>query len=170
MDSAAKAAIKVRFYRPRNALKEKLKGGNQSSGHAVDDGILARAQAAMEKMSEDYPDWVGANVAELRTLLARCVDTNDQRRRHFDAIRLVAHEMKGQGGTFGYPLISTFASSLMETCSPSSPLSDANVEIVKSHVDAMAAVIKDRMKGSGGEMGKELASQLKAAIEKHSKI
>lgn len=161
-----KAPTKVRFYRFRNALKEKLAGG--VGGPAVSAETLEKANAALEKMSEDYPDWVAAQVAELRALHGRMVDTPETRRKTLDAIRSMAQEIKGQGATFGYPLVSTFAQSLQECSGPGAPLSDNHAEVVKAHVDSIGAVIKDRVKGSGGQVGKELTQQLKAAIEKHS--
>lgn len=161
-----KSATKVRFYRFRNALKEKLGGG--AGGPAVSEEALQKANAALEKLAEDYPDWVAAQVAELRALHGRMVDTPETRRKTLDAIRIMAQEIKGQGATFGYPLVSTFALSLQECSGPAAPLSDSHVEVVKAHVDSIGAVIKDRVKGSGGQVGKELTQQLKAAIEKHS--
>jgi hypothetical protein len=163
---AAKVPAKVRFYRFRNALKEKLSGG--TGGEALSAEMLDKAAAALDKMTEDYPDWASVQVAELRALHGRMVDTPESRRKNYDAIRALAQEIKGQGATFGYPLVSTFALSLQDCTGPGAPLSDNHVEVVKAHVDSIGAVIKDRVKGNGGQVGKELTQQLKAAIDKHA--
>lgn len=172
MASPAKPQTRVRFYRFRNALKEKLMGAGAGAGAqaAVSEEALAKVEANLKDMAEDYPDWVMASVEKLRELHARCVDTVTDRKRNYDLIRGQAFEMKGQGGTFGYPLISTFASSLYDTTGPGAQDSDATVEIIKSHVDSIAAVIKERVKGPGGDIGRDLAAGLKAAIEKHSLV
>jgi hypothetical protein len=162
-----KTPTRVRFYRFRNALKEKLAGGGGEGGPISTD-VLEKANAALEKLAEDYPDWVAAQVAELRALHGRMVDTPESRRKTLDAIRSLAQEIKGQGATFGYPLVSTFAVSLQDCSGPAAPLSDNHTEVVKAHVDSIAAVIKDRVKGNGGQIGKELTAQLKAAIEKNA--
>jgi hypothetical protein len=47
-------------------------------------------------------------------------------------------------------------------------MSDNHVEIIKSHIDSMRVVIKDRINGDGGEIGMELKRSLEAAIEKYS--
>lgn len=163
----AKVPTRVRFYRFRNALKEKLAGGG-AAGPAISNEALEKANAALEQLAEDYPDWVAAQVTELRALHGRMVDTPETRRKTLDGIRALAQEIKGQGATFGYPLVTTFAVSLQECSGPAAPLTDNHAEVVKAHVDSIAAVIKDRVKGSGGQIGKELTEQLKAAIEKHS--
>lgn len=162
----AKTPARVRFYRFRNMLKEKLSGGG--GGQAVSSEALEKANAALEKMSEDYPDWVTIQVTELRALHARMVDTPDARRKTLDAIRALAQEIKGQGATFGYPLVTTFAASLQDCSGPGAPLTDNHAEVVKAHVDSIGAVIKDRVKGNGGQIGKELTQQLKAAIERNT--
>lgn len=169
MADAGKPAVKVRLYRFRNVLKEKTAGGG-SGPVTINPAALQAATAALEKMSEDYPDWVAKNIEELRVHHARCVDTPASRVRRYADMREIAHDMKGQGGTFGYPLMTTFAASLYDCVGPRSGMTDDHVEIVKSHIDSMAAVIKDRVKGNGGEIGKALTLGLKAAMEKHSKL
>jgi hypothetical protein len=164
--AAAKVPAKVRFYRFRNVLKEKLAGG--AGGPAISAEMLEQASASLDKMSEDYPDWAAVQVSELRAMHGRMVDTPETRRKNYDAIRALAQEIKGQGATFGYPLVSTFALSLQDCTGPGAPLTDNHVEVVKAHVDSIGAVIKDRVKGNGGQIGKELTMQLKAAIERHS--
>lgn len=77
--------------------------------------------------------------------------------------------MKGQGGTFGYPLITSFADSLSNFTSIKTDIDDKMVELVKSHVDAMRAVIKGRVKGEGGEIGQQLRKSLQKAIETYKK-
>ena len=170
MADTGKAAVKVRLYRFRNVLKEKTvgTGGGSGEGLAIDPKALEAATSALEKMSEDYPDWVGKVILDLREHLLRCIDTPADRPKCYVKIREIAHDMKGQGGTFGYPLITTFASSLVYCVGPKSGTADNHIEIIKSHVDSMSAVIKDRVKGSGGEIGKALTRGLKEAIEKHS--
>ena len=46
---------------------------------------------------------------------------------------------------------------------------DAQVEIVKAHVDAMRAVLREKIAGDGGEIGKELIKALREGIEKQEK-
>ena len=172
MADEGKTAVKVRLYRFRNMLKQKTAGAGGAPGEAltIDPKALEAANAALEKMSEDYPDWVGKIIVELREHLMRCIDTPADRTKRYAKIREIAHDMKGQGGTFGYPLMTAFATSLVDCVGPKSGTSDNHIEIIKSHIDSMSAVIKDRVKGNGGEIGKALTLGLKNAIEKHSQM
>ena len=80
--------------------------------------------------------------------------------------------MRGQGGTFGYPLISHFGDSLYDASlfKTGIPITDNHVEVAMAHVDAMNAVIKGRINGDGGAIGKELRLTLEKAIEKSIRV
>ncbi|MCK5575579.1 MAG: hypothetical protein KAI28_07165 [Sphingomonadales bacterium] len=161
-----KAPIKVRFYRFKNRLKEKTAGlGGEVKG--ISPEALAKAEAALNDMSEDYPDWVGKLIDQLDEIHNRCNEEGADRKRLFDEINTISHDMKGQGGTFGYPLITTFADSLYTFSYSKGELSDNHVTVIKAHIDAMRAVIKGRVSGGGGEIGEQLTAGLKQAIQKH---
>lgn len=162
----ARAPVKVRFYRFRNRLKEKTAGlGGKATG--VSEEALAAAERALAELAEDYPDWVSGLISKLAEQHSRCVDTPDKRREYFEEINRIAHDMKGQGGTFGYPLITDFADSLYTFTTARSEITDSMVELVKAHIDAMRVVIKDRVEGDGGEVGVALKQSLDQAILKH---
>lgn len=163
-----KARVRARFYRFQNRLKEKAAGaaGFQGGGE-ISSEKLAEAQAHLEKMAEDYPDWVSQLISDLSEQHRRCVDTPEKRRTYFEELRRIAHDMRGQGGTFGYPLISQMAESLYQFTGPNSGMTDNHVEIIKAHIDAMRVVIKDRVKGDGGEVGAQLLESLDQAIKKY---
>jgi hypothetical protein len=64
--------------------------------------------------------------------------------------------MRGQGGTFGYPIITTVAKSLHEAISEGAGRTDNHIEIIKAHIDTMHVVIEERVEGDGGVVGCEL--------------
>lgn len=172
MADDTKVPTKVRLYRFRNVLRDKVGFGAALGGEQakIDPKALEQANAALEQMKEDYPDWVQKHIDELRVHHARSVDTPTERVRRYAKMREIAHDMKGQGGTFGYPLMTTFATSLHDFVGPRAGTTDSHIEVIKSHIDAMAAVIKDRVKGNGDEVGQALTKGLQAAIERYSKI
>lgn len=165
-----KPGVRVRFYRLRNRLKEKAVGLGRAAEdvYYIDEEALEAAERIFEKMAEDYPDWVNGQISELYELHRRCVDSPEQRRSLFEQITALAHDLKGQGGTFGYPLISAFATSLNRFSAIRYDITDNHVEIIKAHIDAMRAVIRDRIKGDGGRIGNALQRGLEQVIEKYA--
>src|SRR5439155_465870 len=87
-----------------------------------------------------------------------------ERAQALEEINLIAHELRGQGGTFGYPLITVFGKSLYEATKVPSRQDDAGLEIVKAHIDAMRAVLREKIAGDGGDIGQQLFTTLKAQI------
>lgn len=169
MDEDKKPAIKVRYYRFRNRLKEKTAGlasGPNDIGLEIDISALKKAEALFAKATEDYPDWVSSTIQQLVELHLRCLAEPKIRHESFDKISHIAHDLKGQGGTFGYPLITSFATSLYRFSSLKNDVDEDHVEIIKSHIDAMRAVIRDRVSGDGGKIGVELARGLDEVIKK----
>ncbi len=163
--------VKVRLFRLRNKLKEKAGVGRAAAGDSVVAvEALEKALSEMKKSQEDYPDWVRATLTELGEDLKSATDNEgEERRKHFKHIGSIAHELKGQGGTFGYPLISVFGKSLNEFCERNDVgISSNHLEILKAHIDVMRAVIKDRISGDGGDIGRELIAVLHSAIKKNA--
>ncbi len=156
----------VRFYRFQNRLREKTAGLGVKNAE-IDENALLEAEAALGKMSEDYPDWVSNLIVKLQEQHGRCVDTPEMRRDCFEEINHIAHDMKGQGGTFGYPLISTFSDSLYGFTLVRDNITDNQIELIKSHLDSMRAVIRGRISGSGGDIGVKLTDGLNEAIAKY---
>ncbi|PHZ83323.1 hypothetical protein [Paremcibacter congregatus] len=161
--------VTVRYYRLKNKLKEKTLGLAPRGDDEIsfDEDILAQATAALEDMAEDYPDWVSTLIDQLADVHRRCVDTPEQRVPLFEQLHSIAHDMRGQGGTFGYQLISDFADGLYAFTDKSTSTSDNHVEVIKAHIDAMRVVIKQRISGDGGEVGSEIKAGLEAAIKKY---
>ncbi|GHF29615.1 hypothetical protein GCM10017044_26110 [Kordiimonas sediminis] len=166
MAKKSNAPVIVRFYRFKNRLRDKT-AGLSAGGASISVEALEAASQALEKMSEDYPDWVSGLIAKLQEQHGRCVDTPENRKDFFEEINHIAHDMKGQGGTFGYPLITAFSDSLYDFTTTKSGITDNMIEVVKAHIDAMKAVIRGRVSGDGGEVGATLTRTLNEAIAKY---
>lgn len=160
----------VWYFRLPNRLKEKVAGSLKfNEGGELPKDILEKAEKALERDALDFADWAMSYIGKLSNLSQECTTKPSALRRHyFDEINLIAHELRGQGGTFGYPLISIFAKMLYDYTQPGCREDNNSIEIVKSHIDSMRAVIRDRVSGDGGQIGKDLLKALKIAIDRFS--
>ena len=161
----------VHIWRIRNRLKDRAIMGGAAGPGSFDTTALETAQEQFEQMSEEYVDWVGGTFSELSQAIAETGEmVSEKRLMTWERIHRIAHELKGQGGTFGYPLISVVAKSLHECTRPKTPMGDNNVKILKAHADAMQAVIHNRIDGDGGTVGRDLLEGLRQAIAKHNAV
>ena len=164
----AKPGVKVRLFRLRNRLKDKTAGlGGNDAVMALDADALAKAEEALASASQDYPQWALQTVAQMTALHKQCQQPDAATIELFDRLRRMAHDLKGQGGTFGYPLVTSIAQSLHRFVSPGEKATVTRLEIIKSHIDALRVVLKEQIKSEGGDSGKMLLAGLQAAIRKH---
>lgn len=159
---------KVRYIRLRNKLQSKVGGAKRGEAGSVSPEVLEKALAEMKKAEEEYPEWVRKTLVELVDELKGAKEKQpNERTKHFKRVGAIAHELKGQGGTFGYPLISAIGKSLNDFTQRDVLVTDNHLEILKAHIDTMRAVINGHVSGDGGGIGRELIESLEHAIAKY---
>jgi hypothetical protein len=149
----------VEIIQPEFHLAVKL-----GPGKGIDPAILERAEQAVAALADSYIEWASKDVGRLQ------VAVNAARARGEDApldeLRSIAHEVRGQGGSFGYPLISRVATSLYRLLREHPTLPAGGFGVVDKHIDALRAVVAQRVKGDGGALGQQLAGELEAMVDR----
>ena len=159
---------KVRYIRLRNKLQSKVGGAKRGEGGTISPEVLEKALAEMKKAEDEYPEWVKKTLLELvEELNSAKAKPEAERTKHFKRVGAIAHELKGQGGTFGYPLVSAIGKSLNDFTQRDVLVTNNHLEILKAHIDTMRAVINGHVSGDGGAIGKELIVSLERAIAKY---
>jgi len=161
-----KTASDVWIFRLPNTLRDKVGGAGSKGPLVLPESLLEEAEETLHRQSMDFTDWAKNYLLKLSKIAEAAGQNPTGRRKHFEEINMVAHELRGQGGTFGYPLITIFSKSLYEATMPGCPEGDSALGVVKAHADAMRAVIRDKISGDGGEIGRELLKSLKIAISR----
>lgn len=123
-----------------------------ADGDALPDGLdaeaLARAEAALDRLSRDYPRWLRADIAAARACLTPPADR--------DRLYTIIHDIKGQAGSFGYPLVSRIGQDLCRMLTEDAP----PPERITPLLEAMEIIIDHGLTDDGGEMGRELLARL----------
>jgi DNA-binding response OmpR family regulator len=159
-------SARVWHFRLPNGLKDKVAGigGAGGPGGAIPMDILEEAEASLGRAALDFAKWALDYLDKLSRLCQDALDDAARRSKHFGEINLLAHELRGQGGTFGYPLISVFGKMLYDVTFGKCRDDEQAVEVVKAHIDAMRAVLREKIAGDGGEVGRQLIKSLEAAV------
>ncbi len=121
-----------------------------------------RAEEAVSKLSEQYRDWALSDIETLRGCVASLSD-DAKRDDAIAKIRSIAHDMRGQGSTFGYPLITRVAQSISGSLKLSLDTDGLAAEL-SSHIDAVAAIIESEATGDGGDKGRDILRSLEEKI------
>ncbi len=128
--------------------------------------VLARAQAAVADLAKDYSNWALADLKRARQALALAESDPAGRGAHIEALFRVAHDFKGQGTSFGYPLVTALGDSLCRLTRDRARDYDArHLELAKSHLDAVQLVLTKEIKGEGGKVGADLVAKLTQLVE-----
>ncbi|SRR5690606_36841309 len=135
---------------------------------AFEPTALERANAAIARLKEAYAEeWAPAAIAEMYEALVAARRDRLARRSNFDRIYRLAHDMKGQGGTFGFPLLTELGESLCRLTAGREDAGDGEFALVRAHIDAARTIVIERIDGDGGEAGRKLLAELRHLMRAH---
>jgi chemotaxis protein histidine kinase CheA len=138
---------------------------DEARGEGPMSSALARAEAAVANLAKDYASWALADVAKARAALASASGEPAGRARHVETLFRVAHDLKGQGASFGFPLITKIGHSLCALTRDRAREYEAkHLALANSHLDALDLVLTKGIKGEGGKIGAELVARLEQRV------
>ena len=141
------------------------KSDAEDAGEGRISNALARAEAAVANLAQDYASWALADVAKARTALAAAIDDPTGCAPHVEALFRVGHDLKGQGSSFGFPLVTKIGHSLCALPRDRARQYDRkHLDLAKSHLDAIDLILTKGIKGEGGKVGMELVAKLEQRV------
>lgn len=146
---------------PKTLLSKVEKGGPG----AVDLDAIARAEAVIANLADDYLDWVREDFVRLETAY-ETLKVGGEDKENIDALFQIAHDMKGQGGSFGYDLMTAIGDHLCRLVESFEIVGPRELGMIRVHIDAMRVVITKELKGDGGNEGRQLLMGLSLVVEK----
>ena len=132
-----------------------------------EEDMLARAEAAVRELTSDYPGWAMADVEQLLQQIASIPPGAAREDPIVTSTHKKAHDMRGQGGSFGYPVITAIAESFCRFLNGLSTVDKKALEILAAHAKAMRVILANGLAGDGGPAGKKLIGELQAVVQKH---
>ncbi|MBT4889614.1 MAG: phosphorelay protein, partial [Rhodospirillales bacterium] len=75
-------------------------------------------------------------------------------------------DMKGQGGTFGYKLMTTVLDYLCTYLERQEVMSNDGLDVIQLHIEAAKTIINNRLTEDGGETGDQILLGLQKMINK----
>ncbi len=153
----------VEIIKAPNSLSKAKTGSGPAK---LDTELLERAEKAVHKMEASYNEWVKDDLDEIEATLKELAAADGKDMDIVKKLYRVVFDTKGQGGSFGYPLLTQVAGSLADFLNDRDELNRFGLEVTAAHVSAMRAVIKEGVRDDGGETGIELVESLHALVAK----
>lgn len=137
-----------------NTLRAKVGGGER-----LDPKLVKAAQDAIDDLSDDFRTRAQAELEQVHQLVGSA-NAADDPAPYLKQIFGIVHDLKGQGSTFGYTLLTSIGDNLCRFMHRSGEMKREQLTIVIPHVDALRAVVRLDVKGSDDPIGKEIVASL----------
>lgn len=123
-----------------------------------------RAEEVVRKLAVTYAGKLAEDIEQLGVLCEKY-----RKRRDPDSLGelfSLIHNMRGQGRTFGYPLITEIGSSYCRYVTELPRDRMPSPAIVIHHLEALKAVYREGLTGTGNETALEVMKSLRAAVDR----
>ena len=147
--------------RPPNPLRAKVGGFG-----GIDADAIAKAEAALKAMSAQFGQWLNDEIVKLDQAQAD-IRAKGYTPETAEALYFRAHDLKGLGATYQYPLVSRLAGSLCRLIDDPAKRLSAPQPLVEAHIDAIRAVVRDEIQTDEHPTGKALAEALEARVAEY---
>lgn len=136
------------------------------SAGGVDPQVLARAEAALKALSAQFAGWLDDEIAKLEAARVQ-VAAEGLTGGAGEVLYTRAHDLKGLGATYGFPIISRLAASLCRLIETPANRAEASVMLVESHVNAIKAMVKDDIRDESSPVGLAVVEALEQQVGAH---
>ncbi|MCW5725367.1 MAG: Hpt domain-containing protein [Maricaulaceae bacterium] len=149
----------IEMITPPNMLRVKVGG---RIGPIADD-VIARAEAALETMQEDFAHWLEDEVRKLESA-AMNVKTRGVRGEAGETLFAAAHDLRGLGATYQFPIITRLAASLCKMVETAEKREAAPPALALAHADAIRAALRQNIRDVDNAVGRMLVDELETRV------
>ncbi len=148
----------------QNNLRLKVGGGRLS----FDADAVARAEAALKSLSGQFAQWMQDELDKLEAARA-AVREKGMTAQTAETLYMRAHDLKGLGTTYEFPLVTRIAGSLCKLIDNPATRANAPLPLVDAHIDAIKAAVRDDIKTDEHPVGRALAEELESGARAYLK-
>jgi len=134
---------------------------------AIDPAAIAKAEAALKSLSGNFAEWLADEVAKLEAARQR-IRAEGLTPESSENLYLRAHDLKGLGATYEYPIVTRIAGSLCKLIDDPAKRSGAPMFLVDAHIDAIKAAVKGGIQTDAHPTGQALVTELERQVKEHS--
>ena len=113
-----------------------------------------------------FRDGAIESLAELKESSRALVENPEAEAGRLARMAELVHVLKGQGSSFGFPLVTQIGTSCMRLLKGRESVDAPVAGLIAAHIDALDVVIEKSIQGDGGEFGAALTQRLEALVTK----
>jgi DNA-binding response OmpR family regulator len=168
------SSTEMKIYRLKNPLQDKV-GLPRVSGETQQKAVEAqvqKAQAVLDSFSDTYPQYAEDQVLELLSLRRKMTVANasgqlsEETSHMLEGIRAITHDLVGQGGTFGFPLVTRAAKSLNMLAGKITQLDGRKSELIQTHIKLLQLILSEKRAGNEHPQVWDAIVGLEVAVQK----
>lgn len=116
------------------------------------------------ELRDNYLRWTESSLADMRKLQEKLTGSATDKET-LDAIYGIAHNIKGMGSSFGFPLMTDTGTSFCRYLRKLEGRS-ADLDVIDAHIRSFDVILTNRIEGDGGEMGRDLVDRLSMMVDR----
>lgn len=124
------------------------------------EAFFGAADKALMQKAGIFIEHARGEIASMRAALHQAITEADKRAGSLDRVYTIAHDLKGQGSSFGYVLITRVSALLCHYLKARRANDAQGLRIVAAHIEALALVVEHRIGGDGGKLGAAMFERL----------
>ena len=145
-----------------NTLKAKI--GGRFGG--IDPAALAKAEAALKGLADNFGQWMQDELVKLTAARER-IRVEGYSAETGENLYFRAHDLKGLGSTYGYPLVTRIAGSLCRLIDDPATRLNAPLFLLDAHIDGINASVKGKICDADHPVGKALVEELERRVREY---
>lgn len=142
-----------------NTLRSKVGG----SFGGIDAAAIARAEEALKALSSQFEQWLQDEIVKLDQAEAS-IRHEGYNAQTAEQLYLRAHDLKGLGTTYQYPLVTRVAGSLCRLLDAPQRRLSAPWPLIEAHIAAIRAIVRDKIQAEDHPVGLELVRALEGEV------
>jgi hypothetical protein len=147
-----------------NSLKLKL--GSRFGG--IDPAALAKAEAALKSLSDNFGQWMQDELVKLDAARER-IRAEGYTAETAENLYFRAHDLKGLGATYGYPVVTSIAGSLCRLTDDPATRLRAPVFLLDAHIDAIKAAVRGQIHENEHPVAQALLKELDTRVREYER-
>lgn len=126
---------------------------------------VREAEAAVAALADSFLEWITDDINRAKEALVRAQDKPGDNQPELRAIFEVVHNVKGQGGSFGYDLLTKIGASLCNYLRVEAASADEKqLKVISAHFAAMDFVLEKNIQGTGEAIGDQLVGKVSQLV------